>query len=64
VLKILWIGADEHVAHEKSVVGTGADDADLDLVLWIPSCETLNNVDAVAGIQVVNGTLAVDLPDL
>lgn len=64
VLKILAIWADQHVAHEESVVGTGADDADLDLVLLVPSCETVDNVDAIPGVEVIDGTLTVNLPDL
>jgi hypothetical protein len=64
MLKILWIWADEHVTHEKSVVGASADDADLDLVLLVPSCESVNDVDAIPGVQVVDGTLAVDSPNL
>jgi len=46
------------------MVGAGADNADLDLVTLVPSCESVDNVDAVAGVEVVDGTLAVDLPDL
>lgn len=64
VLKILAIWADQHVAHEESVVGTRADDADLDLVLLVPSCETVDNVDAIPGVEVIDGTLTVNLPDL
>lgn len=64
MLEILWIWADEHVAHEEGVVGAGADDADLDLVLLVPSCETIDDVDAISRVQVVDGSLAVDLPDL
>lgn len=42
--------ADEHVAHEESMVGTSADDSDSDSVLLIPSCISINNIDAVSGI--------------
>jgi hypothetical protein len=64
MLKILWIWADEHVAHEKGVVGAGANDADLDLVRLVPSCEAVDDVDAISCVEVINSSLAVDLPDL
>lgn len=64
VFKILAIWADQHVAHEESVVCTRADNANLDLVLLVPSCETIDNVDAVAGVEVIDSTLTVNLPDL
>jgi hypothetical protein len=46
------------------VVGARADDAHLDAVLLIPASIAVNNVDAVPGVEVVDSTLAVDLPDL
>jgi hypothetical protein len=46
------------------MVGAGADDAHADPVLLIPAGETVDDVDAVAGVEVVDSTLAVDLPDL
>jgi hypothetical protein len=46
------------------VVGARADDAHLDAVLLIPASIAVNNVDAVPGVQIVDSTLAVDLPDL
>ena len=63
-LELLAGRADQHVAHEESMVGTGADDADLDAVLLVPAGIAIDNVDAVAGVEVVDGTLAVNLPDL
>jgi hypothetical protein len=46
------------------MVGTRANNADLDSVALIPSCEAVDNVDSVSCVQVVNGTFAVDLPNL
>jgi hypothetical protein len=46
------------------VVGARADDAHLDAVLLVPTGIAIDDVDAVAGVEVVDGTLAVDLPDL
>jgi hypothetical protein len=64
VLELLASRPDEHVAHEESMVGASADNANVDAVALVPAGETIDNVDAVAGVEVVYGTLAVDTPDL
>lgn len=64
VLELLTRRADKHVAHEESMVGAGADDTDADTVLLVPAGVTIDDVDAVTGVEVIDGTLAVDLPDL
>lgn len=64
VLELLAGRADEHVAHEEGMVGAGADDADADAVLFIPAGVAIDDVDAVARVEVVDGALAVDFPDL
>lgn len=64
VLQLLLGGADKHVAHEESMVGTGTDDTDADAVSLVPAGETIDNVDAVTGVEVVDSTLTVDAPDL
>lgn len=64
VLKILAIRSDEHISHEKSVIGTSANDSDLDLVFLVPSCEAVYDVDTVSSVQVIDGTFSVDSPDL
>ena len=46
------------------MVGTGADNAYTDAVAFVPSRKTIDDIDAIAGIEVVNGTLTVDAPDL
>jgi len=46
------------------MVGTRADDANLDAVLLVPAGIAVDDVDAIPGVEVVDGTLAVDLPDL
>ncbi len=61
VLELLLGRADEHVVHEERVVGTAANDADLDAVLGVPAGEAVKDVDVVARVEVVDGTLAVDL---
>jgi hypothetical protein len=64
VLELLAGRADEHVAHEERMVGTGAHDAHADPVPLIPAGVSVNDVDAAPGVEVVDGTLAVDFPDL
>ena len=64
VLQLFAAGANEHVAHEERMVGTGADDSDADAVLLIPAGITVDDVDAIPGVEVVDSTFAVDLPDL
>lgn len=64
VLELLTRRADEHVPHEQSMVGAGADNTDADSVLLVPASIAINDVDAVAGVEVVDSTLSVDLPDL
>ena len=63
-LELLSRGADEHVAHEQSVVCTSTHDSDSDSVALIPAGVTIDNVDAVSGVEVVDGSFSVDLPDL
>jgi hypothetical protein len=46
------------------MVGAGADDAHADAVALIPAGEPVYDVDAIPGVEVVDGTLAVDAPDL
>lgn len=46
--------------HEQSMVGTGADDANLDAVFGVPSGESIKDIDVVSSIQVIDSTLSVD----
>lgn len=64
VLQLLARGADEHVAHEERMVGTGANHPHPDSVLLIPSRIAVDDVDAISRVQVVNCSLTVDFPDL
>jgi hypothetical protein len=64
MLKILSIRSNKHISHEKRMVGTGADDSNSDSVLLVPSCESIDDVDSISCVQVINGSLAVDSPDL
>jgi len=64
VFQLLTAGPDEHVAHEESMVGTSADNTDVDAVALVPASEAIDNIDAVTGVEVVDSTLAVDTPHL
>jgi len=64
VLELFSCGSDKHVAHEKSMVGTSTDNTDADSVALVPSGVTIDNVDAVSRVKVVDGTFAVDFPHL
>jgi len=46
------------------MIGTGADDSNADAVPLVPASEAIDNVDTVPGIQVVDSSFSVDLPDL
>jgi hypothetical protein len=52
--------ADQHVVHEQRVVRAGAHDADLEPVGGIPAGEAVDDVQPLAGVQVVDRPLAVD----
>ncbi len=46
------------------MVGASADNADAYPVALVPAGESIDDVDAVARVEEVNGTLAIDAPDL
>lgn len=64
VLQLFPRGTDEHVVHEQGMVGTRADDTHVDAVALVPASKTINDIDAVSGVEVVDSTFAVNTPDL
>jgi hypothetical protein len=46
------------------MVSAGADDSDADSVALVPAGKAIDDVNSVPGVQVVDGALAVDSPDL
>jgi len=46
------------------MVGTGADDSNIDPVSLIPASEAIDNVDSIPGVEIVDGAFSVDSPDL
>ena len=64
MLELLSRRTDEHVPHKQGVICAGADDADVDAIPFVPSCEAVNDIDAIAGVEIVDGSFAIDAPDL
>ena len=64
VLELFSRWSDKHIVHEEGMVGTGADNSDVDAVTLVPAGEAIDNVDSVTSVEVVDGTLAVDTPHL
>ena len=48
VLKVFSLRPNEHVTHEESMVGTSADNPDLDSIFFVPSCKTIDDINAVS----------------
>jgi hypothetical protein len=46
------------------MVGAGADNSDADTVLLIPASETIDDINTASGVEVIDSTFTVDLPDL
>ena len=55
---------DEHVTHEEGMVSSGAYNADIDAVSFIPSSEAIDNVYSVSSIEIIDRSLPIDFPDL
>ena len=64
MLQLLPRGADEHVSHEQRMIGSGADDAHVDPITFIPTCKAIDDVDPISGVEIIDCTLSVDAPDL
>lgn len=46
------------------MVGSGADDPYPNTISLVPTSIAIDHIDSVAGVQVVDGTLPIDFPDL
>jgi hypothetical protein len=64
MFEVFAFRADKHVTHEESMVGTSTNDSDLNSVFLVPASKSIDNIDAVPGVQVINGTFSVDSPNL
>lgn len=63
-LELVAAGPNEHIAHEQGMIGTGADDANIDPVSLVPSGKPIDDVDTVSRVEIVDGAFSVDSPDL
>mmetsp|Transcript_73682 Transcript_73682/g.175678 ORF Transcript_73682/g.175678 Transcript_73682/m.175678 type:complete len:332 (-) Transcript_73682:38-1033(-) len=52
---------DEHVLHEERMIRPRGYDTDRDSVLLVPACKAVHNVKPFLSVQVVHGSLTVDL---
>lgn len=55
---------DEHVAHEEGMIRSSADNSYTDPVPLIPASVAIDDIDSIAGIQIVDSSLSVDPPHL
>lgn len=46
------------------MIGTGADDADIDPIPLIPSGKAIDDIDSGPGVEVVDSAFSVDFPNL
>jgi hypothetical protein len=46
------------------MVGASAHDTNAYPVALVPAGESIDDIDAIPGVEVINGTLTVDAPDL
>jgi hypothetical protein len=64
VYKLLFRRANEHRVHKQRVIRTRADNPHLYLCCRIPSGKSVETVNAVARVQVINRPLTVDREDI
>ena len=53
-LEFFFGGAHEHVVHEQCVVRAGTNDADGQAITRVPTCPTVDHINALAALQVVD----------
>jgi len=58
--QLIWAGRNQHVLHEKGMIGAGGDNADGNSVLLVPSRETVNDIDSFLCVEIVHGTLSIN----
>lgn len=62
-LHLLFCGTDKHISHEETVVCPCTNNSDFDPVTSIPSSISVKDVDSGSGIEVINRTFTINLPD-
>ena len=58
------VGRMKHVVHEQRVIGASTDDTNLQAVLRIPTSETIEDINSLARVEVIDRALAVDEKDM
>ena len=53
-LKFFFSRSDEHVAHEKSVIGAGADNSDTDSFFEVESGVSVDDVEPLSGVEIIS----------
>ena len=59
-LKLFFSRFDEHVGHEKGVVGPCADDSDTDSFFQVEASVTVDDVESLSGVEIVSGEVFED----
>ena len=52
-------GTDQHVVHEERMIGASADDTNLETIFRIPTGESVDDIEMIASIEVVNRARSV-----
>ena len=63
-LKLLPCRSNEHITHKECMICPCTHNSNTDTVALVPACITIDNVDAVTSIQIVDGTFSIDTPYL
>jgi hypothetical protein len=60
LLEFFFSRSDEHVRHEKGMIGTGADDSDTDSLFKVETSVTVDDVKSLSGVEIVSGEIFED----
>ena len=60
LLEFFFSGFNEHVGHEKGMVGTSADDSNTDSLFEVIAGVTIDDVESLSGVEIVSGEVFED----
>ena len=63
-LELFPIRSYEHISHEQGMIGTGADDSNIDSVSLIPASEAIDDINSIPGVEIVDSAFSDNSPDL
>jgi hypothetical protein len=46
------------------MIGTGTNDSDIDSIFLVPTCVSIDDIDSVPCVQIINGSFTIDFPYL